>query len=321
MPVLQELDWSPKWVSHLGCLKGCLDYLDATVTDAWLYGASAHAFIINLSDDLCPSGPTAWRYDMMFGLLRNAGCSVRGVHGSRDERTLRESRERAWALVRSSIDGGLPCYGWELEQPEFYVVAGYEGDGYLFTGPMTDGLSGPLPYDRLGESGIGVVEMYAVEAVPPADERRTVREALEAALRHAREPGRWRFEPYRTGPEAFDTWANALDSGRAVSVGAAYNAAVWLECRTFAVEFLKEAKERIGGDAAPLWDEAIARYEAVCRALETVQELYPFRPGLGEERLEPSETTAVAVEALRRARDAEVAGLEALGHLVEEPIV
>ena len=42
---LENLKWQPKWVSHLGCLKGCLDYLDVQVSDAWLFGASGHAFL------------------------------------------------------------------------------------------------------------------------------------------------------------------------------------------------------------------------------------------------------------------------------------
>jgi len=48
---IENLRWKPKWVSHMGCLKGCLDYLDLKVSDAWLYGATGHAFIINVAGD------------------------------------------------------------------------------------------------------------------------------------------------------------------------------------------------------------------------------------------------------------------------------
>jgi hypothetical protein len=43
---LEGLDWKPMWVTHLGCLKGCLDYLKIDVSDAWLFGGTGHAFII-----------------------------------------------------------------------------------------------------------------------------------------------------------------------------------------------------------------------------------------------------------------------------------
>ena len=34
MTTLEGLNWKAKWVSHLGCLKGCLDYLNVEVSDA-----------------------------------------------------------------------------------------------------------------------------------------------------------------------------------------------------------------------------------------------------------------------------------------------
>lgn len=32
MKKLDNLKWVPRWVSHLGCIKGCLDYLGLDVT-------------------------------------------------------------------------------------------------------------------------------------------------------------------------------------------------------------------------------------------------------------------------------------------------
>lgn len=46
---LTNFRWKPSNVTHLGCLKGCLNYLDLDITDAWLFGASGHAFILNIS--------------------------------------------------------------------------------------------------------------------------------------------------------------------------------------------------------------------------------------------------------------------------------
>jgi hypothetical protein len=46
---LEYLKWQPKWISNLGCIKGCLDYLKLDVSDGWLYGATGHAFAFNLS--------------------------------------------------------------------------------------------------------------------------------------------------------------------------------------------------------------------------------------------------------------------------------
>jgi hypothetical protein len=40
MKQLRNLRWAPRWVSHLGCVKGCLDYLGLDISDAWLFGGT-----------------------------------------------------------------------------------------------------------------------------------------------------------------------------------------------------------------------------------------------------------------------------------------
>jgi hypothetical protein len=45
---LENLRWKSKWTTHLGCIKGCLDYLKKDVSDAWLFGTTGHAFLINI---------------------------------------------------------------------------------------------------------------------------------------------------------------------------------------------------------------------------------------------------------------------------------
>lgn len=51
MKTLEHLRWKRHYVSHLGCIKGCLNYLGMEISDAWLFGGTGHAFIINIADD------------------------------------------------------------------------------------------------------------------------------------------------------------------------------------------------------------------------------------------------------------------------------
>lgn len=46
--MLQDLGWKPRWVNHLGCLKGCLDHIGVEASDGWLYGVTGHAFVLNM---------------------------------------------------------------------------------------------------------------------------------------------------------------------------------------------------------------------------------------------------------------------------------
>jgi AraC family transcriptional regulator len=45
---LANLRWRGKMVSHLGCIKGCFAYLNLDISDGWLYGATGHAFLLNM---------------------------------------------------------------------------------------------------------------------------------------------------------------------------------------------------------------------------------------------------------------------------------
>jgi hypothetical protein len=314
MKKLENLKWVPRWVSHLGCIKGCLDYLGLDVSDAWLFGATGHAFVINVHEVVCPSGPTAWNTEMLFKLGKNIGYEIDGVFGMKSADDFAEKQKLAWEHAKSAIDQGLPCYGWELDIPEYYVVYGYDDAGYYFSGPGCDEGKGPKPWQELE---IGIIEMYSVRVGQAADDVQTVKEALAFALEHATGPARWIFPKYKAGLDGYNAWIRALEGGTADGFGMAYNTAVWTECRGYAVLFLQEAKERLEGRGEALFDEAIDRYQVVHENLQTVTEAYPFH-GMEPGHIKDPARVRTALDALRTARDAEAGGLEALQRIVNE---
>jgi hypothetical protein len=316
MNKLENLRWAPRWVSHLGCLKGCLDYLGLEISDAWLYGGTGHAFVLNVHDLVCPSGPTAWKTEPLFRLGRNLGYQVDGVEAFKsDTDGFAEGQRKAWALVREAIDDGVPCFGWELQIPEYYVVYGYDETGYYFSGPGCDAGSAAKPWTELGDSGIGVLEMYRVQPGTVAEDVQVLREALVFALEHSTDTDQWVFPDYRAGLAGYDRWIDALRGGRADDMGMAYNAAVWKECRGHAVQFLREARNRLPGQANGLLAEAAERYQTVADHLATVADLFPFH-GMDPQHLRDQDRVNGAIEALQVSRAAEVAGLESLRAIV-----
>ncbi|MEW6716870.1 MAG: hypothetical protein AB1345_05125 [Chloroflexota bacterium] len=316
MKKLENLTWSPKWVSHLGCIKGCLDYLKLNITDAWLYGATGHAFIINMSEVVCPSSPTAWKTMKLFELGKNIGYHIEGVFGFKSDQDFAGVQKQAWEHARQAIDQGFPCYGWELEVPEYYVVLGYDHVGYYYSGPMCGDGKGPKPWQELGGTDIGVIELYSVKPGKAADEVSTVRQAFEFALEHAQSPDKWILPRYKAGLEGFDYWINSLQKGTAHGMGMAYNAAVWEECRRYGVAFLKEAKARLKGATSTLFDEAIEHYETVTRHLKGGCQLYPFEEYRSKESIDLDDKSQKAVDMLKKAREAEALGLRTLEKIV-----
>jgi len=312
---IDDLRWRPRWVSHLGCVKGCLEYLGSDISWAWLYGGTGHAFVINIHEVVCPSGPTAWHYtSLLLDLAPNLGYQLTGVYGQKKNPDFAAKQQDAWDFVRESLDNGLPCYGWELEIPEWYVIFGYDDVGYFYSGAGCDEGKGPRPWQGIGTSEIGLFEMYSVQPTSPASPEKVVKDAFALALKHAESPEEWIYPKYRSGPAGFDLWAEALEQGTADRFGQGYNGAVWAEYRAEAVWFLAEARNRLPGKADALFIEAISHYASVAANLRQLSELYPFQfEGGGDEQLKDPQ----AAELVREAGAAERRGLEVLEQITE----
>lgn len=309
---LEGLEWKPAWISHMGCHRGCTDYLGLDISRAWIFGGTGHAFALNIHEELCPSGPTAWKTEPVDHLAANIGYLVEGVTGHTTHRDFEAKQKIAWALVTGCIDTDVPCYGWELALPEWYVITGYDDDGYYFSGPGADEDRMPLAPGDLSRTEIGWLSVQCVLPCTPSSDEEIVSEAVDFALDNAE--GAHLHENYASGPAAFKLWADSLESGKANRFGAGYNGECWRECRQMAVEFLREARERIARDQG-LFDEAIEHYAAVADALDGVVERIPFNmPGdvpSEDAMVQDAECAAL----LREAKTAEVNGLEALRKL------
>ena len=225
----------------------------------------------------------------------------------------RDAQERAWDHVQRSIDEGLPCYGWEIDIPEYYVIYGYDKTGYYISGPECDEGAGPIPWRNLGTSEIGVVLVASVKRTEPADVRRTVHDALSYALDVGHNRIKWTD---RTGGlDGYAVWIEAMETGKAGRFGLGYNAAVWAESRKFAVEFLEEARQRLDDGLHALFERAISQYDIVARNLKTVSDTYPFQQC--EDALVATDDRARATAGLlKEAREAEAAGLDILAEVV-----
>ncbi|HUT32894.1 MAG TPA: hypothetical protein VNE39_05400 [Planctomycetota bacterium] len=318
---LDGLKQKPMWITHMGSLIGCAEFLKSEAPPAWIYGGCGHAFALNVHEVICPSGPTAWPSERCDAFAANVGLVVERHHGGKSEKGIAEKREAIWRKTCEAIDAGTPCYGWELDVPEWYVIQGYDAEGnYLFD---KFGQPGKTHHAKLGDTGIGWAVVAVVRTGKASDDRTVVREALRFALEHG--AGKHSNEKWHTGLSGYDTWIKALADDRLVAedkvigFGNAYNAQCWAECRRYAVAFLEEARKRLADPKlALLLDEAIARYKVVSEQLGAVAKTFPFKVddtrGM-DERLRDAARRAKAIEALKAARAAEESGLKALAEL------
>lgn len=249
----------------------------------------------------------------MFALGKNIGYDFAGVVSThKSDSEFPEKQKEAWDMVKKAIDEGRPCYGWELEQAEFYVINGYDDVGYYYNGPGTQSVKGPKPWQELGNTNIGILGMVSLKRGQPADDVTTVKEALEFALAHSRDK-KWVLPRYNSGLAGYEKWMETVEKGKADGLGMAYNAAVWAESRTLGLDFLVEAKQHNNGDIRPLLDEAIDSYYPVVESLNALVDLFPMFPD-GE--IEDPERCKKALVHLKRAREAEEKGLKSLEKIV-----
>lgn len=309
----ERLRWSRMWITDIGCIKGCLDYLGKEVSVPWLMGGTGHAFAVNIAPTVCPSAPTAWNKDRLYELGKNVGFTTDTVSAHVSQPDFASKQKLAWDTVRRALDSGRPCYGWNFTDPIFYVIHGYDKRGYLFRQP--DGADGHKPWRELGNTPIGLLQVWALSAVEPADDAKTVREALEYAIELGEGGDDFVGPPSKLGLPGYDLWLREIETGQAGGFGMAYNAACWAQCRYHAVAFLREAAERIGRHQK-LWEDATSSYRTVFDHLAQVSALYPFEPALSAGfDYDLDSTRDIAAGHIREARQAEEAGLLVLREL------
>ncbi len=319
MKKLNNLFFKPHYVSHLGCLDGCFEFFGMEISKPWLYGATGHGFIINIATDLCPSGPTAWNTAMIFQQSRKLGAEIDGIMAWKKDADFSQKQEQAWNLIKKAIDNNQPCYGWQIGAiPEFDIIYGYDDAGYYYQGYSTEEGSGPKPWQEVGTTGVTLLEMYRVNRIRPVNDNETIKHAFQLIVKHSQNPKDWiQYPKYKSGLEGFDQWIKAIESGTALSFGNAYNASLWAECRIMAVEFLREAQERLGSQYHLLFEKALGYYDAVARNLTKLSKIYPFSPQLPMDPIGLNDRTQICVDILKGAREAEAKGLKKLGELID----
>ena len=317
---LDGLEWTPQWTSRMGCLHGCSNYLGLNNSLAWIFGVTGHAFIINMHEvGVCPSGPTAWKVHEHYMLTDALGMNQKTIAWANSREEGFEDRlKEAWMVTRHAIDEGDPVYAWEIIVPEYYVINGYDDTGYLFSGPVTQNMQKDkdkgFPWNRYGRTDIGLIEVNRVSKCETASDRNAVSAGLRFALKYSNSC-EYLWDRYHSGIDGFETWINTLQNGEAMVHGMSYNTAVWWECRCHAVDFLKEVEDRIPNVPSTTMNKAIGAYAEVRDALGQLKEIFPFE--MSDSTIGDISLIEKGVECLKKVRDAERVGLNAIESLAD----
>ena len=234
----------------MGVVKAVLDYFHLDSTEAWAFGGSGHAFLINIHEQICPSGPYCWKYDGFQKLLRNLGLEMTDL-GFFHQGSKPEERAAVEQKLKQSLDAGIPC---SLVNMEHQVISGYDDKAFFTAQPWGDCCGGfppaTLTFGTWPEfKNETHATFFTFRKLAPADDRTIVLDSLRYALDLFRHPEKYSLEHYGIGPHAYDNWARAVVE-HGSSHGNWWNGTVWSECRGMASGYFAEIGQKLAPVAA-----------------------------------------------------------------------
>jgi hypothetical protein len=261
---LVGLTQPPHDTTQMGMIHGALGYYGRALGPASVFGGSGHAFVINVHEQLCPSGPYCWDTASIRPLVRNLGLTVEEL-GFFHAGSSPVERAHVEARLREALDAGKPC---GLCNMEYQLLLGHDDERFATATPWGCEMGFPpatLTFGSWAEMADEVhVSYFVFDACPPAPERTIVLDALRYAVDLYRRPTEHTSPPYGMGPDAYANWAAAAEE-HGGSHGNWWNGRVWSECRRMAGEFCAEM--------APLWPERADDLAALGGAYHEIGEL------------------------------------------------
>jgi hypothetical protein len=316
----KNLEWEMRWDTEMGCLKACAKRFGLSIPDSRLYGATGVGFLINIDEAAAPKSMDVWNKNRAYELCRNVGLNVESIWSHTSSPEFASTQKLVWDRVRLTIDSGYACYGFHLEDPIRYLILGYDDSGYYYKGWGAEQGEGPVFWYDLGQTDIGLLGMHFVRPVSSnVTFQEMVKKAFQFVLEFSANSKQWVPGDCKAGPEGYARWISLLEEQRADQYGTSYNAITLAEGRKFAVEFLEEAKARLGPELAAYFEQAIQHYRLAAHNLSLLSQVFPHNvlPAQRVASLKDTQCRQAAIQHLRAARDAEVEGLKAMASIVE----
>lgn len=246
--------------SLMGVIKGVLDYYDIKISNGMAYGGSGHAFLINVHEVVCPSGPYCWKYQKFFQLVKNLGVEIIDL-GFFHKGSTADERKKVEQALREYLDAGMPGLAQNMENQS---ILGYDDNHFILAQPWDiecEVTPPTLTFETWKEFGDEIHATFLVfKKVPQKDEATIIKESLHYAVDVFKNPDQYNLEKYRIGSGAYDNWIEALKQGKAHAHGNWWNATVWSECRKMAGEYFAEIADKYKDEISSLTKELSAQY-------------------------------------------------------------
>jgi hypothetical protein len=316
------------FLSHIGCIYGCVKTLSIKAKLEWVYGLTGHAFALCIQKNLDPSAAFLWEWEKE-GYRKHItnstgyGCEITSFFSRSDDLQLNSIRKRAWEQVKTAIDKKHPCYVWQPGGiPDYGTLHGYNERGYMwrYHFQKPDAKNDITPWNSLGsrDSDVGEFIINIVSPVPTVEQKQSILRALAFAVDFAdgkEKPKGLAEDTYTLGFDAYDAWIRALAMGNCEASGNAYSVGAWHEARKNASKFLSIAVNLFDENQDLL--DAEKSYKTVTEHLQKLKSIFPMTQGWDESHLKSLEMSSPAISHLRAAAKSEKAGLQSIERFLQ----
>ena len=170
---------APFETTLIGVMKGVAEHYSIGISDAWLFGGSGHAFLINIHEQLCPSGPYCWKYETFYKRMRNLGISMKNLGFFTSESTPEERRKIETAL-KEKINAEIPC---SLLNMENQMITGYDQTHFVVQKPWSKAdlpfTPETLTFQTWKELGDEIhIDFFSFDKTQKTDDDTIIRESL-----------------------------------------------------------------------------------------------------------------------------------------------
>jgi CubicO group peptidase (beta-lactamase class C family) len=316
----KNLAWEGRWDTEMACLKACAKSFGLSVSDPRLYGATGVGFLINVDETAAAKSMAVWNKHGAYELCRNLGLNVESIWSHKSSKDFSAMQKLVWDRVRQTIDSGYACYGFHLDDPVRSLIIGYDDCGYYYTGWGAEQGRGPVFWDDLGQTDIGLLGMHFVQPVSSnVPFQQMVKRAFQFVLEFSANSKRWVPGDCKAGPDGYARWIALFEAGREDEYGASFNPMELAEDRTFALKFLEEAKALLAPALGPPLDQALQAFRQEAQHLTMMTQIFPHNIPSTQRvaNLKDNQRRQAAIAHLQAARVAHVKGLGALERIVE----
>jgi hypothetical protein len=255
----------------MGMIRGVADYYKIALSDAMVYGGSGHAFMINIHETLCPSGPYCWNRKPFYKILPNIGIAIKD-EGFFSNTNTPDERAKIEAILKQALNDKQPC---GLVNLEYQLISGYDETGFVASQPWAPKNDFPpkhLSFSSWAELGNGIhINFFTFKKVAALPETAIIVDSLKYAQDVYAHPASHTSSPYFTGSEAYSAWVRAIEAGHGAEHGNWWNATVWGECRSQASSYFAEIAKR-HPHVADLANSLCADYKSISDKLIRVSE-------------------------------------------------